>query len=60
MQTRAEKWQQLVDLLDQADALQQELLADAALAPSYEFHTQLNNIADELTDFANAEGVDIV
>lgn len=56
---RAEKWNQLIDLLEQADAIQQTLLADHNPVASYEFHAQLNNIADELTDFANTEGVDI-
>ena len=57
---RSEKWQQLIDLLEQADGLQQELMGDAHSTACYEFHNQLNNLADEMTDFANAEGVDIV
>ena len=54
---RAEQWQRLIDLLDEVDAIQQNLLGDLHEAACYEFHNQLNNIADELTDFANHEGV---
>jgi len=57
---RSEKWQQLIDLLEQADALQQELMDDDHSTACYEFHNQLNQLADEITDFANEEGVDIV
>ena len=57
---RSEKWQQLIDLLEQADALQQELMGNTHSTACYEFYNQLNQIADEMTDFANAEGVDIV
>ena len=53
---RAEQWQRLVDLLDEADAIQQSLLADQHEIACYEFHNQLNNMADEFTDFANEEG----
>lgn len=53
---RAEQWQRLVDLLDEADAIQQSLLADQHETACYEFHNQLNNMADEFTDFANEEG----
>ena len=54
---RAEQWQRLIDLLDEADAIQQALLGDLHEVACYEFHSQLNNIADDLTDFANHEGV---
>ena len=53
-----EKWNRLVDLLDQADALQQELLVDHPDA-SLNFHNDLNQIADEFTDWANEKGYDI-
>jgi hypothetical protein len=56
---RAEKFHQLIDLLDQADALQQELLGDEHETACYEFHCQLNDIADEFVDFANEEGIEI-
>jgi hypothetical protein len=57
--TQQEKWQRLIDLLDEADAIQQSLLGERHPAACYEFHNQLNNIADEFTDFANSEGVEI-
>lgn len=60
MNARAEQWQRLVDLLDEADAIQQLLLGESNEVASYEFHELLNNMADEFTDFANEEGVDIV
>jgi len=56
---RAEQWQRLIDLLDEADAIQQALLGDTAEAVCYEFHNQLNNMADELTDLANEDGYEI-
>jgi hypothetical protein len=65
MQTKEHKmdrnaeWNRLIELLDEADAIQQTLLGDKHAKACYEFHNQLNNIADELVDFANAEGVDI-
>jgi hypothetical protein len=54
-QIRAEKFQQLIDLLHQADALQQELLGDVDAVACYEFHNQLNNIADEVECYAEEE-----
>jgi hypothetical protein len=60
MDARAEQWQRLVDLLEEADGIQQLLLGDKHEVACYEFHNQLNQMADEFTDFANAEGVDIV
>jgi hypothetical protein len=57
---RAEQWQRLTDLLAEADAIQQGLLGNLNAEACYEFHNQLNTLADEFTDFANAEGVDIV
>lgn len=57
---RSAQWQRLVDLLDEADAIQQRLLGDKHAAACYEFHSQLNNMADEFTDFANEEGFEIV
>jgi len=55
-EARNEKWQRLIEVLEEADELQQDLLGSKHQIASYEFHTQLNNIADELTDFAAAEG----
>ena len=57
MSDRGGKWNRLVELLDEADALQQELIADEVLC--YDWHCQIQNLADEITDRANAEGVDI-
>ena len=56
---RAEQWQRLIDLLDEADAIQQKLLGDEDAAACYEFHNQLNNMADEFTDLANKDGYEI-
>jgi hypothetical protein len=56
---RAEKFHQLIDLLDQADALQQELLGDEHETACYEFHSRLNDMADEFVDLANEEGIEI-
>jgi hypothetical protein len=56
---RAEQWQRLIDLLDEADAIQQALLGDEDAAACYEFHNQLNNMADEFTDLANKDGYEI-
>lgn len=53
--TRGEKWQQLIDLMHTADSLQQELLGEGHPAASYEFHTHLNNMADEFQCFAADE-----
>ena len=59
MDARAEQWQRLVDLLDEADLIQQQLLGENHEVASYEFHNQLNQLADEFTDFANGEGYEI-
>jgi len=56
---RAEQWQRLIDLLDEADAIQQKLLGDEDAAACYEFHNQLNNMADEFTNLANKDGYEI-
>jgi len=61
-QYRADKFNQLIDLLDRADALQQTLLDgsdDGETSECYQFHCELNNIADRFTDIANKEGIDI-
>jgi len=51
----SEKWNRLVDLLYEADALQQELLADHPDA-NYNFHNDLMQIANEFIDWANEKG----
>jgi hypothetical protein len=54
---RADKWQQLINLLHEADALQQELLggSDETESDCYLFHSRLNDIADEFECFAAEE-----
>ena len=59
MDARAEQWQRLVDLLEEADAIQQTLLGDDNEVASYEFHNQLNQMADLFTDLANEDGYEI-
>jgi len=56
---RAAQWHRLIDLLDEADAIQQTLLGENHQVASYEFHNLLNIMADDFTDFANKEGVQI-
>ncbi len=56
---RNEQWQRLIDLLEEADSIQQVLLGEKHKVACYEFHNQLNNLADEFTDFANEEGYKI-
>jgi len=53
---RAEKFQQLIDLLHEADALQQELLAVEDESACYLFHTQLNDLADEFCHMGGGTG----
>ena len=52
---RAEKWEQLINLLYEADALQQALLGDTDEAACYEFHSQLTNLAEEFECWAADE-----
>jgi hypothetical protein len=54
-EARKAKWQQLIDLLHEADAIQQALLGDEHPEACYEFHNQLNNIADEFECWAADE-----
>jgi len=56
---RSSLWNQLVELLDRADKIQQTLLIEDQDVASQRFHEQLNSIADEFTDLANKEGIDI-
>ena len=51
--SRAEKWQRLMDLLDEADALQQELVTNQRL--SYDYHNQLTNMSDDFEILALQE-----
>ena len=52
---RAEKFEKLINLLNEADALQQELLGDVDERACYLFHTQLNDIAEEIECWAASE-----
>ena len=54
-EVRKAKWEQLINLLHEADAIQQALLGDEDSAACYEFHNQLNNIADEFECWAANE-----
>lgn len=56
---RNEQWQKLVDLLEEADAIQQSLLGETQPNASYEFHYQLNDLADTFVDWANEDGFEI-
>jgi t-SNARE complex subunit (syntaxin) len=56
---RTEQWQRLIDLIDQADALQQQLLGETKDVESYAIHEMLNNMIDNFVDLANEEGIDI-
>ena len=53
--TRAEKFEQLINLLHEADALQQELLGDVDQFVSYEFHEQLINLLHEFESWAQPD-----
>jgi hypothetical protein len=59
MDERAEQWQRLVDLLEEADSIQQSLLGEKNPIGCYNYHNHLNNMADAFTDLANAEGYEI-
>jgi hypothetical protein len=52
---RAEKFEQLIEMLHEADALQQALLGDEDEAACYEFHSALNQMADEFELWAAVE-----
>jgi hypothetical protein len=52
---RAEKFEKLIALMHEADALQQELLGDEDEAACYEFHSALSQMADEFELWAAAE-----
>lgn len=52
---RTEKFEQLIALMEQADALQQDLLGDVDEAACYEFHNQLDWLAQEFECWAANE-----
>jgi hypothetical protein len=47
-QIRAEKFEQLINLLDRADALQQQLLGDTDAATCYVIHQALSRVIDDV------------
>ncbi len=49
---RQAQWERLLNILDEANAIQQKLLGDEHEAACYEFHNQLSNLADEFEEFA--------
>jgi 2'-5' RNA ligase len=50
-----QEWERLVNLLHEADALQQRLLHDIDSEVCYEFHITLDRIAEDLEQWAAAE-----
>ena len=54
-EVRKAKWEQLINLLHEADAIQQQLLGDEDPAACYEFHNTLNTIAEEFECWAASE-----
>lgn len=56
---RSDKFHQLIDLIDQADALQQELLGETKDVECYAIHQMLDNMIDNFVDLANEEGIEI-
>ena len=52
---RQQEWERLIEMLHEADALQQKLMTDEHSDACYEFHNQLNNLASEFEDFAAGE-----
>ena len=55
--SRKEKYQILIWLLAEADAIQQELMADSK--ESYQYHSKISNLVFEFEDRASDEGLDI-
>jgi hypothetical protein len=52
---RADKFEKLINLLEEADALQQEILGGTDYVACYEFHSMLNNMAEEFECYAADE-----
>ena len=48
---RAALLQQLLDHLDSANAIQQQLLGDLFPEMCYEFHDEISNLADRIEEF---------
>jgi len=56
---RSEKWHRLIDLLEEADSIQQALLGETKDVECYELHQQLGRLQENFIDLANEEGIDI-
>jgi hypothetical protein len=56
---RAEKFEQLINLLHEANALQQELLGETKDVECYAIHEMLENMIDNFVDLATEEGIEI-
>jgi hypothetical protein len=54
---RAQQWQRLIDLLNEADAIQQTLLGETKDVECYALHGLISNLQDNFIDLANEEGV---
>jgi len=57
--SREEKWQCLLELLHQADHIQQSLLGNAHAKASYEFHEQLHLLIDDFREWAEVERIKV-
>lgn len=55
MDYKTEQWNRLIDLLEEANSLQQLLISD--IESSYHFHTELETLIEQLTDAANTQGI---
>jgi hypothetical protein len=54
---RAQQWQRLIDLLDEADAIQQSLLGETKDVECYALHGLISNLQDNFIDLAEEDGV---
>ena len=52
---RMQEWERLIDLLHEADALQQKLLFDTDEFACREFHSAITAVADDLEQWAAEE-----
>ena len=55
---REAKWERLIALLDEADAIQQQLIGDDNPALCYDFHNHINNMVDELEELQKQDRQD--
>jgi len=58
-ESSAAKWNKMIDLLDEANSLQQGLFSKDEERISYDFHDRISNLMDDLIDAANRKGIDI-